>query len=270
MQRTAGQGQHERENDRSRLNAVYDKWMAHPLHAAFFEHSDFYNYGYSTAGTSGQREACENLVEKLLSFLPDKSGTLLDVACGMGASTRQLLRYYKPAELTGINISDWQLSRARQNAPGCRFLKMDASCMGFPDASFDNLLCVESAFHFDTRERFLQEAHRVLKPGGCLVLSDILGWQGKSKRANHLEDPAAYRVLLSRAGFQNYSVIDATEACTRACGRRLRRWPLVQYRAGRLGLREFVAAWLAANAYATFMRFSQRYYVLVIAQKAHA
>ena len=35
----------------------------------------------------------------------------------------------------------------------------------------NNVLCVESAFHFQTRELFLHEALRVLKPGGWLLLT---------------------------------------------------------------------------------------------------
>src|SRR3972149_2667529 len=84
-----------------RLISGYDKWMVDPIQASFFGYSDYYNYGYSTAEALTQRQACENLVEKLLGFIPERTGTILDVACGLGASTRQLLNYYSPADVTG-------------------------------------------------------------------------------------------------------------------------------------------------------------------------
>ncbi len=259
---TAGPG-----NAQASRPSGYDKWMVDPIQATFFGHSDYYNYGYSTNEADSQREACENLIEKLLSFIPEKSGTILDVACGLGASTRHLLRYYNPSDVTGINISVRQLERARQNAPGCRFLYMDAVRLDFPDATFDNVLCIEAAFHFNTREQFLREALRVLKPGGRLVLSDILGRLTKAKDANRLEGPAAYQALLERVGFENVSVMDATQECSRSCGRRLRRWPGQDRHAGRLKFGQYLQAWLVGHVYSLYMRWSQRYYLICWAQK---
>jgi ubiquinone/menaquinone biosynthesis C-methylase UbiE len=48
---------------------------------------------------------------KLLAFVPEKQGTILDVARGKGATTRHLLKYFKPENVTGINISEKQLAR---------------------------------------------------------------------------------------------------------------------------------------------------------------
>jgi MPBQ/MSBQ methyltransferase len=249
------------------LASRYDRAMFDPLQAAFFGNSDYYNYGYSTNETDSQRQACENLVERLLAFIPDNSGSILDVACGLGASTRHLLRYYQPGDVTATNISERQLERARHNAPGCRFLKMDAVALDFPDASFDNVICVESAFHFRTREQFLREALRVLKPGGRLVLSDILGRFTRKDDANYLEGPPAYAALLAKTGFENVEVLDATDNCSRSCGRRLRRWPGVERRAGRLGLPAYLQALLLGHLYSLYMLRSQRYYLLCSAQK---
>ena len=250
--------------------ADYDKWMVHPLHAAFFNHSDFYNYGYSANETDSQEQASINLVERLLAFIPARKGTILDVACGLGASTRHLLNYYDPVDVTAINLSDPQLERAKQNAPGCRFLNMDAARLEFADASFDNIICVESAFHFQTRERFLEEALRVLKPGGRLVLSDILGRFTRRTDPNYLLGPADYAALLSKVGFDKPSVSDATEECSRRCGRRLRRWPKQARKAGTLAFSDYVRAWIGCHLYSVYMWRSQRCYVIASATKPSA
>ena len=70
------------------------------------------------------------------------------------ATTRYLLKYYKPEKVAGINISEKQLGICKQNVSGCRFYLMDATKLDFKNNSFDNVICVESAFHFNTRKSF--------------------------------------------------------------------------------------------------------------------
>jgi len=197
----------------------YDSLMYWGPLEEYYCGSDFVNYGYWQEGTPDARAASENLMEQLLAWLPEKEGTILDVACGKGASTRYLLGYYPATAVTGINVSEKQLETCRRLAPGCRFMLMDAVALDFPDNFFDNIICVEAAFHFNTREQFFREALRVLKPGGRLVLSDILLTQEAEERRrfravdNFLSGPTAYEALMKRTGFQGIKVVDATVPC---------------------------------------------------------
>ena len=211
----------------------------------YYGHSDFANWGYWFKHTRTQKQACEALMEKLLSSIPEKKGLVLDVACGKGATTRYLCRYYRPEAVTAINISKKQLERAQKNAPRCTFLLMDATALKFPNNVFDAVVCVEAAFHFKTRWRFLSEAYRVLRPGGQLVLSDILFFQGIEERApmlhgeNWLANPNTYRQLLIEVGFQDVTVTEATEECWRSFERHHFQYVLEKFRAKQIDPQDF-------------------------------
>jgi SAM-dependent methyltransferase len=186
-------------------------------HGEYFGGSYFANYGYWTPETESARESCENLMEKLLSYLPEKKGSILDVACGLGATTRHLTKHFPVENITAVDISEKNLETGRSNAPGVTFLCMDATRLEFPDSCFDAIISVEAALHFQTREVFLREALRVLKPGGRLMVSDVLHdrWTDVVSpllpAENHVENPDHYRKILERAGFSSVIVEDVTE-----------------------------------------------------------
>lgn len=248
----------------------YDDLMDRSRNREFYGKSDFYNYGYWFKNTQTQEEACENLMEQLLEFIPEKRGNILDVACGMGATTRYLLKYFSASNVVGINISQKQLEISRANALGCEFMLMDAVDLAFRDAFFNNIICVEAAFHFDTRERFVQEAYRVLKPGGYLVLSDIsfaqlarLEEKSILPEKNFVKNIEEYRSVYLRAGFHEVKIVDATRECWGGVRRHAMRRGFRRLRKREIGIR------FAGEVILVFLLLSivVRHYLLVSARK---
>jgi len=256
--------------DAGSIKQRYDDPMHHPVTREYYGQSDFFNAGYWLEDTSNQKEACENLMEKLLAFIPEKKGTILDVACGLGATTRHLLRYYRASDVVGINLSEAQLETSRANAPGCTFIPMDAVELGFEDGTFNTVICVEAAFHFDTREKFCREAHRVLKPGGHLVLSDMLfpkwvgQWNPRQTEKNYVRDLKEYRDIYLRVGFHEVEVVDATNECWRGFRQNFARWTWRKFLAREIGVRTFSRGMLRLLAGTVMIR----HYPLVSARKA--
>ncbi len=91
--------------------------------------------------------------------------TILDAPCGDGALTLALRRAGYDAH--GLDID------AAGTAPlGDAFCRADVTePFPWPDASFDAVLSVEGIEHLENRFAYLREIHRVLKPGGILVLT---------------------------------------------------------------------------------------------------
>ena len=133
----------------------------------------FSNWGYWSRSTIVGEQG-NNLVDRLLKLLPSTEGKILDVACGQGGTTRRLTAHFPASNITAINLFEDQLTAARKLAPDCTFVLMDAVDLAFLEEQFDVVCCVEAAHHFETREDFLRESWRVLKPGGYLVLAEIL------------------------------------------------------------------------------------------------
>lgn len=260
---------------RERMIRMYDRALVSANYRRYFEDSGFYNFGYWNGGARSQREASEALVDELVGRIPGKPGRILDVACGPGASTRRLLRFYAPENVIAINISEVQLAAAREWAPGCAFLLMDAAQLGFAGEQFDAVICVEAAFHFNTRDRFLREALRVLKPGGTLVLTDMLfrsflkpvGDFGQVPPANFVENIAEYKARLEAAGFESAEVEDATGSCLAGFRRHLARWPASERRRGRMAYGQSLLMSVLSAGIAQYFGITCKTYLIASARK---
>ena len=113
---------------------------------------------------------------------------LLDAGCGFGGTIQQINAGHSDMYLTGLNIDPRQLAAAEAQTRAANdnyidWVEADGCQLPFEDNTFDRVLAVECIFHFPSRERFLAEAGRVLKPGGYVAVSDFcpaVAWFGKT------------------------------------------------------------------------------------------
>jgi SAM-dependent methyltransferase len=103
-----------------------------------------------------------------------KGKEVLEVSCGHGGGASYLVRTLSPASYTGLDLNPAgiEFCRKRHQLPGLDFVQGNAQELPFPDQSFDVLVNVEASLHYPRFDLFLEEAARVLRPGGQLVYTD--------------------------------------------------------------------------------------------------
>ena len=215
--------------------------------------TNFYNVGYWKEHTGTLGEACSSLVSRhldlvKLNVLPHE---ILDAGCGLGTTTFMIGQQYPYARVTGINISTRQIGYAKEQYRDLRFEVMDAAALTFPDNSFDLIISIEAAFHFNTREKFLEQAFRVLRPGGQLIYSDLLfndtSWVGNWSvpEPNLLPDKEMYSGMLNNSGFRIDYMEDITHDSWLGFCRHIRQLPGMETLAN--GLQQSVIAYLLVS-----------------------
>ncbi|SHE71555.1 class I SAM-dependent methyltransferase [Streptoalloteichus hindustanus] len=147
----------------------------------------FINFGYWASIpldgpiSVGQRITSQRrLYEVALDALGISPTTrLLEVGCGRGLGTALAASAYRARSADGVDIHPDQVARARRTnaaaiaSSGGRlaYHQGAANALPFPDASFERVLSVEAAQHFDDIPGFAREVYRVLVPGGRLLVT---------------------------------------------------------------------------------------------------
>jgi SAM-dependent methyltransferase len=94
---------------------------------------------------------------------------MLDAGCGSGTVLR--IAADRGADVTGIDASPAFVEHARRRVPGARIEVGDIQFLPFADASFDVVTGFNSFQYASDPSAALREAHRVLRPGGRLLMA---------------------------------------------------------------------------------------------------
>ncbi len=161
----------------------------------------------------------------LNSCRPTPGSTTLDVGCGPG-HTMSLMNSSFGLRATGLDPSSTMLERAAQNVPNAAILQGEATAIPCVSKSFDMVIseCVLSLTgNIDTS---LREMHRVLRPGGTLILTDIYRKNNKIKPdlpnlyscITHALPLEHIETALKNAGFTTHSLVDRSDLLKQLAG----------------------------------------------------
>jgi ubiquinone/menaquinone biosynthesis C-methylase UbiE len=136
---------------------------------------------------------------------------VLDLGCGCGVPDARLLS--RRFRVTGVDISDVQIARARRSVPHARFLRADMTEVVLPAGAFGGVVCLYALIHvpLDEQRELLARVARWLSPGGLFLVTTGWtawtgteeGWLGSTAKMywSHA-DAATYERWLRQLGFR--------------------------------------------------------------------
>jgi cyclopropane fatty-acyl-phospholipid synthase-like methyltransferase len=147
-------------------------------------------------------------VQALIEQLPEGSA-VLELGCGRGVPhTRELARRHA---VTGVDISEKQITLARAAVPDATFIREDVSELDFADGSFDAVVSLYMFGHIPQREQpaLIARIFGWLRPNGALLATFGGGDAYEGVEEDWLGAPTffaslgvdEYRRILSEAGF---------------------------------------------------------------------
>lgn len=148
--------------------------------AALDEQAPIYDEGMQGDHARALYPCILDEARRALEDIPAPS--VLDVGCGTGMLSEQLLSVFPSCHLTGIDLSPAMVDRARARLAGrAEVREADAERLPFHDGAFDLVVCNDSFHHYPDPDRAAFQMWRVLRKGGALVLGDV--WQPAPARA---------------------------------------------------------------------------------------
>lgn len=189
------------------------------------------HFGYYDERTKSHKDSLLKMNEVLAGLASiSRNDKVMDAGCGYGGSAVWLAKN-KGCEVVGLTVVPYQVKKAKEFAEKnnllnkVSFRQEDYAHTSFPDNSFTVVWGLESIVHAESKKDFVNEAYRVLKIGGRILISDCMlrenpplsdtekliidpwlrGWAMPS-----LLSPNEYKNLLEGSGFKNIKIYDLT------------------------------------------------------------
>jgi len=214
----------------------YDKNQI--LYNLFWSKNDIH-YGLWEKDTKSLTEAVLNTNIAVSNYLQiTKKDKVLDAGCGTGGTSIFIAEKYG-TKVTGITLSDIQIEIAKQNALKSKavnlvdFFKQDVTQTKFEDNSFSKIFGIESICYVPNKIDFFNEAFRLMKKDGRIVIVDAFlirtNLNRKEKRIYDiflkgwalpmLSTKDSFCNDLEKAGFKNIRFYDKQKAVKKSSGR---------------------------------------------------
>ena len=175
-----------------------------------------------------------DLLAETASALVPETHAILDIGCGAGNQTLNLLQVFPAAECTLLDISPAMLERAKERVGSAASGKVDRvegdiRTAELPEAKFDIAVAAAVLHHLrdeDDWKRTFAKLHSLLRPGGILLVSDLIRHENPKIEAlfkvrqeiflrEALGDAEAERIMQSIAESDTPSPLDFQFECLR-------------------------------------------------------
>jgi ubiquinone/menaquinone biosynthesis C-methylase UbiE len=116
------------------------------------------------------------LIRRIKSVAGERPARLLDVGCGTGQFAERLREAAPRVKVWGLDLVSEMLARGsdrwRRHAGSVQPVQGEGDRLPFADDTFDFVTCANSFHHYPRQEQAVCEMHRVLRPGGRLMIID--------------------------------------------------------------------------------------------------
>jgi len=158
---------------------------------------------------------------------PGAGEVLVDLGCGRGRDVLKAAGLVGAnGEAIGVDLTEAMLETARKSVPpflaNVRFVRSELSSLDLPDGCADVVISNCTINHAPDKAAVYREIHRILRPGGRFVVSDVIANEQLPESVR--SDPEAwaacyggaipedeYLAAIASAGFPAAEILDRSE-----------------------------------------------------------